>query len=306
MTDAARGAPPGLVGESCRPGRGAARAASRGAARPRLPAARRAARRTGVARRARQGRLEPLGSAALRPAGDQHAGRRRGPAGQRDPLGLASRPSSASQRAAVRRPRRRAVGRHDQHPLVGEVRGEEGQQVERRPVGPVHVLDDVDDRPGRRPAGRAGRAPPGTAAAGFTGRRGGASGPAGHARQQAGQLRRAAGAPDAPRPSALLRRAWVSAAYGSGSPATGTQAPANGTDVGCARSSRTRRVLPTPVSPETTTTVGWPPAARASAADSRRGLASRPTSRGGRRRPSRHYAPASTVGASPGLPPTGV
>ena len=58
-----------------------------------------------------------------------------------------------------------AVGQQDQHPLVGEVRGQERQQVEGRPVGPVHVLDDVQHRSARRSSGRAARARPGTAAA---------------------------------------------------------------------------------------------------------------------------------------------
>ena len=56
----------------------------------------------------------------------------------------------------------------------------------------------------------------------------------------------------------MRRSAWVSAAYGSGSPATGTQAPARVVALARAMNSVTRRVLPTPVSPETTTTVGFP------------------------------------------------
>ena len=49
-----------------------------------------------------------------------------------------------------------AVGQQEQHPLVGEVGGQEGQQVQRRPVRPVQVLHDVHHRPlGAHPAEQA-------------------------------------------------------------------------------------------------------------------------------------------------------
>ena len=61
---------------------------------------------------------------------------------------------------------------------------------------------------------------------------------------------------------ALRRRsAWASGANGRASPATGTQAPTRGCRRPCLRNSLTSRVLPTPVSPETTTIRGRPAAA---------------------------------------------
>ena len=76
-------------------------------------------------------------------------GARVGPveAGQRDPLDGPQPPELGQPRDdPVVGGRLRAVGEHDQDAFVGEVRGEEGQQVEGGPVGPLHVLDDVRHR----------------------------------------------------------------------------------------------------------------------------------------------------------------
>ena len=104
--------------------------------------------------------------------------------------------------------------------------------------------------------------------------------PSGSSRASSGERR--VSCRTTPRP-ALRRSAWVRAAYGNGSPATGTQAPANVVTSAPARNSVTRRVLPTPVSPETTTTVGAPASARASASVSCPRMPSRPTSSAGPR-----------------------
>jgi hypothetical protein len=49
-----------------------------------------------------------------------------------------------------------AVGQHQQDPFIGQVGGQEGQQVQRRPVGPVQVLHDVyDGARGAHPAEQA-------------------------------------------------------------------------------------------------------------------------------------------------------
>ena len=75
-----------------------------------------------------------------------------------------------------------------------------------------------------------------------------------------------------------LRSAWVSGANGSGSPATGTHDPANKPGFSRDTSSLTSLVLPTPVSPDTTTTPGVPSAARRKAARSTGRLSARPAS----------------------------
>jgi hypothetical protein len=46
-----------------------------------------------------------------------------------------------------------AVRRDDKDALVAEPAGEVGQQLERRAIGPVDVLDDEQDRRGRRRGG---------------------------------------------------------------------------------------------------------------------------------------------------------
>ena len=83
------------------------------------------------------------------PAHGLDEGARVGPveAGQRHPLDGPQPPELGQPRddPVVGR-RLRAVGEHDQDAFVGEVRGEEGQQVEGGPVGPLHVLDDVGHR----------------------------------------------------------------------------------------------------------------------------------------------------------------
>ncbi len=81
---------------------------------------------------------------------------------------------------------------------------------------------------------------------------GGASGASGSSRASSGDL----ASSWVTTPERLRRSAWVRAAYGSGSPATGTQPPAKATASVCARNSRTSRVLPTPSSPDTTTADG--------------------------------------------------
>ena len=76
-------------------------------------------------------------------------GARVGPveAGQRDPLDGPQPPELGQPRDdPVVGARLRAMGEHDQDAFVGEVRGEEGQQIEGGPVGPLHVLDDVGHR----------------------------------------------------------------------------------------------------------------------------------------------------------------
>ena len=129
-----------------------------------------------------------------------------------------------------------AVGQQHQHPLVGEVRGQERQQVQGRAVGPVHVLDDVQHRSAGRSSGPAARAPPGTAGAGEVAPEPGSgagrwpSAPSRRGSSRASSGDRCVSCGTTPEP--LLRRsAWVSAAYGSGSPATGTQAPARAVGV---------------------------------------------------------------------------
>ena len=126
-------------------------------------------------------------------------GARVGPveAGQRDPLDGPQPPELGQPRddPVVGR-RLRAVGEHDQDAFVGEVRGEEGQQVEGGPVGPLHVLDDVGHRavggqPPEQPQHRLEQPQP----------RAGRGRLVGLTRAATGRGRASAGSPAGPRPS---------------------------------------------------------------------------------------------------------
>ena len=79
------------------------------------------------------------------------------------------------------------------------------------------------------------------------------------------------------------RRAWVSGANGNGSPAMGTHEPASSVTRSWSMSSRTSRVFPTPVSPVTMSTLGWPAEARRTAVLSTPRASSRPTNAAGGR-----------------------
>ena len=183
-------------------------------------------------------------------------------------------------------------GEDDGEALVGEVAGQEGQQVARRAVDPVDVLDDEHGRgqPGKAPEepehpleqpglgeargepGRAGSVEPVPASARAPGRS--RRGRRGRARATA-PARRCDGAGE-PAQGLRDRQVGEPAAPMSRHSPTGRALPAGGR-VGA---SRTRRDLPIPASPRTTTNLGEP-AALASISRTRAATSpSRPTSFG--------------------------
>ena len=239
---------------------GAGRAACRGAARPR-------GARPGPAARRRAGcrPTAPSGASSRPSSGTPPArGRRRGRPCRRGRAGRSAHPLDGPQPAELGQPRDdpvvgrrlRAVGEHDQDALVGEVRGEEGQQVQGGPVGPLHVLDDVGHRARRRTAGPAAQHR--------------LEQPQPRGRPAPRRLRRSAGSrPGSSRASSGERStSWRTtpeprcAAPGSGRRTAAARRrparrrPRRPRRRRCARNSRTRRVLPTPSSPATTTAAG--------------------------------------------------
>ena len=171
-----------------------------------------------------------------------------------------------------------AVCRDEQHALVARVAHEEGQEVARGAVRPVDVLEDEHQRLRLGQPSQEGEQELEHATL-----RERALDVAGLRRVELGQQRREARRAPPSSPASRPRSALTIGAYASSPSPRSTQSPVS-TRAPCARarvaSSATRRVLPTPDSPETSATAGRPSAARSSAADRPASSRSRPTNSG--------------------------